>query len=165
MTGGTQMDVGLLFKQYGPLVYRRALRLLGRKEDAEEATQEVFVRVMRSVEAFENRSSITTWLYQITTYYCLDVLRNKGRRRELFAQHGATDERIEAASTSDLVLLRQLLSEADEQQARAAVYVYLDGMSHDQAAEVLGVSKRTVGNLIERFFTWAQKRSASLEQK
>jgi RNA polymerase sigma-70 factor (ECF subfamily) len=57
------------------------------------------------------------------------------------------------------VHLRRLLAEADEQQARAAIYVYLDGMSHEEAAAVLGVSKRTVGNLIDRFLAWANQRS------
>jgi RNA polymerase sigma-70 factor (ECF subfamily) len=37
------------------------------------------------------------------------------------------------------------------------VYVFLDGMSHEEAAELLGVSKRTVGNLLERFQAWAQE--------
>lgn len=157
-------DVGQLFQQHGALVYRRAFRLLGRRQDAEEATQEVFVRVMRGLDGFENRSSVTTWLYQITTHYCLDLLRNGARRRQLLAQQLVAEDRQEPASASDIVLLRQLLSECDEQQGRAVVYVYLDGMSHEQAAEVLGVSKRTVGNLIERFFAWAQKRSANLEK-
>lgn len=156
-------DVGELFRQHGPVVYRRAYRFLGRREDAEEATQEVFIRVMRSLDGFDNRSGITTWLYQITTNYCLNYLRDRGRRRDLFAQNMAPpDETPQGSSLADLVLLRRLLSEADEQQAKAAVYVYLDGMSHEEAAELLGVSKRTVGNLIERFLAWANKRSATL---
>lgn len=158
-------DVGELFKLHGAAVYRRAFRLLGRREDAEEATQEVFIRVMRGIEGFDNRSGITTWLYQITTNFCLNFMRDRGRRRDLFAQHMkpiAGEEGQQTSPLTDLVLLRRLLSEADEQQARAAVYVYLDGMSHEEAAELLGVSKRTVGNLIERFLGWAQKRSATL---
>jgi len=141
------------------MVYRRAFRLLGRREDAEEAAQEVFVRVMRSLDQFDGRSSMSTWLYQITTNYCLNLLRDRGRRRELFQANMKADEDRPDASAADLVLLRTLLSEADEQQAKAAVYVYLDGMSHEEAAGLLGVSKRTVGNLIERFLAWAQKRS------
>lgn len=158
-------DVGELFKLHGAAVFRRAFRLLGRREDAEEATQEVFIRVMRGIEGFDNRSGITTWLYQITTNYCLNFLRDRGRRRDLFSQHMkpvAGDGEQPSSPLADLVLLRRLLSEADEQQARAAVYVYLDGMSHEEAAELLGVSKRTVGNLIERFLAWAQKRSTTL---
>jgi RNA polymerase sigma-70 factor (ECF subfamily) len=147
------------------MVYRRAFRLLGRREDAEEAAQEVFVRVMRSLDQFDGRSSMSTWLYQITTNYCLNLLRDRGRRRELFQANMKADEDRPEASAADLVLLRRLLSEADEQQAKAAVYVYLDGMSHEEAAELLGVSKRTVGNLIERFLAWAQKRSLPGSEK
>lgn len=156
-------EVGALFRQHGPMVYRRALRLLGRREDAEEATQEVFIRVMRSGDSFEGRSGITTWLYQITTHYCLNLLRDRSRRRQLLADNvmpgegGAKD----GPAAAELVHLRRLLAEADEQQARAAVYVYLDGMSHEEAAAVLGVSKRTVGNLIERFLGWAGQRSTA----
>ena len=129
------------------------------EEDAEEAMQEVFVRAVRGMSRFDGRSSMSTWLYQITTNYCLNQLRDRGRRRELFAQNVGVDIEPSAASTPELVLLRRLLSEADEQQAQAAVYVYLDGLSHEEAAELLGVSKRTVGNLIERFLSWAKKRT------
>lgn len=158
-------DVGALFRLHGPMVYRRALRLLGRKEDAEEATQEVFIRVMRGMHEFEGRSSVTTWLYQVTTNYCLNQLRDHARRRQLFAENVVADEGSSAAA-SDLLHLRRLLCEADEQQAQAAIYVYLDGMSHEEAAELLGVSKRSVGNFIERFLAWARQRStASAVQK
>lgn len=157
-------DVGALFRLHGPMVFRRALRLLGRKEDAEEATQEVFIRAMRGMQEFEGRSSVTTWLYQVTTNYCLNQLRDHGRRKQLFAENFVAEENS-SASESDLLHLRRLLAEADEQQARAAVYVYLDGMSHEEAAELLGVSKRTVGNFIDRFLAWARQRSAASGQQ
>ena len=94
------------------------LRLLGRREDAEEATQEVFVRVMRSSSQFDGRSSMSTWLYQITTNYCLNQLRDRGRRRQLFEQNMQEDDHKSSVSVGDLVLLRRLLVEADEKQAR-----------------------------------------------
>src|SRR4051794_28909413 len=59
--------VATLFDQHGPRVYRRALRLLGNPSDAEEATQEIFIRVVRGGESFQEKSQLTTWLYQITT--------------------------------------------------------------------------------------------------
>lgn len=166
---GATVDLGELFRQHGPMVYRRALRLLSRPEDADEATQEVFLRVMRSVDTFEGRSGITTWLYQITTHYCLNLIRDRGRRRQLLEQNlvfdGTGPDEGGSAAASDLLLLRQLLAEADEQQAQAAVYVYLDGMNHEEAAELLGVSKRTVGNLLERFLSWASRRTEEKERK
>jgi RNA polymerase sigma-70 factor, ECF subfamily len=155
----TSQQIASLFDQHGPRVYRRALRLLGNSADAEEATQEIFIRALRSAEGFRHQSQMTTWLYQITTHYCLNLIRDRTRRAELHEEHVAPladdTDRTAPAHPDDLVLLRRLLSAADERQATAAVYVFLDGMSHEEAAEVLGVSKRTVGNLLERFQAWA----------
>lgn len=141
------------------MVYRRALGLLGGDEEAKEATQEVFLRIMRSLPQFDRRCTTETWIYQITTNYCLDVLRQRAKQRFRLAAQQSGEVTSTATSLSDLVYLRQLLSTADEEQARAVVYVYMDGMSHEQAADVLGTSKRTVGNLIERFLSWARRRS------
>jgi RNA polymerase sigma-70 factor (ECF subfamily) len=152
-------QISQLFSQHGPRVYRRALRLLGNPADAEEATQEIFIRAFRSAESFRHQSQMTTWLYQITTHYCLNLIRDRTRRNQLYEEHVAPQgdgmEKTDPVRPEDLVLLRGLLSAADERQATAAVYVLLDGMSHEEAAEVLGVSKRTVGNLLERFQAWA----------
>jgi RNA polymerase sigma-70 factor (ECF subfamily) len=156
-------QISSLFQQHGPRVYRRALRLLGNPADAEEATQEIFIRVLSSIDGFQQRSQLTTWLYQVTTNYCLNLIRDRSRRTELHEAHVAPmagDAEVGTARPDDLVLLRKLLAGADEQQAQAVIYVFLDGMSHQEAAEVLGVSKRTVGNLIERFQKWANEQSA-----
>jgi RNA polymerase sigma-70 factor (ECF subfamily) len=156
-------QIASLFQQHGPRVYRRALRLLGNPADAEEATQEIFIRVLSRIGGFQQRSQLTTWLYQIATNYCLNLIRDRSRRAELHEAHVAPmagDAEAGAARSDDLVLLRKLLAGADEQQAQAAIYVFLDGMSHQEAAEVLGISKRTVGNLIERFQNWASQQSA-----
>lgn len=155
--------LGELFRQHGPAVCRRAQRILGNNADAQEATQEVFLRALRSAESFEGRSQITTWLYQITTYHCLNQLRDRRRRQQLMDEQLVATEpgrSTSAASPAELILLRQLLAEADEQQARAAVYVYLDELTHEEAAELLEVSPRTVGNLLERFRGWAADRVA-----
>jgi RNA polymerase sigma-70 factor (ECF subfamily) len=153
--------IAQLYERHGPAVYRRAVRLLGNPADAEEATQEVFIRVVRGAEGFQAQAQLTTWLYQITTNYCLNVLRDRKRRTQLHDEHVAPAAALEGdtapARSDDLAIVRRLLADAPEQQAQAAVFVYLDGMSHEEAAAVLGVSKRTVGNLLDRFRVWAQE--------
>ena len=146
------------------MVYARALHILGNSADAQEATQEVFIRAMKAMGKFEGRSQVHTWLHSITTNYCLNQIRNWKRRRELLQEQGGVaagsgqaDERPRA---DRVVLVRQLLAEADEDQAKAAWYVHVDGMSHAEAAQRLNVSKRTVGNLLERFRARAQERLA-----
>ena len=139
-----------LFQQYGPMVYRRALRLLSNHHDAEEALQEVFVRALKNPKGFEQRAEVSSWLYRITTNYCLNVIRNRQRRQELWEEHGSVPTEL-GARARQLVLARQVLAQVDERCGEAAIAVYVDGMSHHEAAAVLGVSRRTVGNLLARF--------------
>ncbi|MEZ4474428.1 MAG: sigma-70 family RNA polymerase sigma factor [bacterium] len=157
------MDARLstLFERHGPLVYRRALQLLGNPADAEEATQEVFIRAAAALDRFDPRAKISTWLYRITSNYCLNSLRDRARQRVLLAENA---EQVAPGSVpydvGQMVLMRRLLAEADPREAAAALAVFVDGMSHAEAAAVLEVSRRTVGNLCERFTTWAAQRLA-----
>lgn len=149
-----------LYETHGPMVHRRARRILGNDADAEEAVQEVFIRAFSGAEQFEARASVSTWLYRITTHWCLNRIRDRRRRQELWDEkvQPAEADRTEALSHAEILALRKVIAEADEREATAAVCVFLDGMSHDEAAEVLAVSRRTVGNLIERFTAFAKKR-------
>jgi RNA polymerase sigma-70 factor (ECF subfamily) len=141
------------------MVFRRALRLLGNRSDAEEATQEVFVRILRTEAVYQGKGELVGWIYRITTHYCLNRIRDQKRRRDLFEEHVVPTTPTSSTTTPvDLVMLRWLLAHADERQAQAAVYVYLDGLSYEEAAPLLGVSKRTVGNLLERFQAFCAER-------
>jgi RNA polymerase sigma-70 factor (ECF subfamily) len=146
-----------LFMLHGPAVFRRARRLLGNAADAEEATQEIFIRALQA--RFEERSQQTTWLYQITTNYCLNLLRDRARRAQLREQHFAPDAHAEG-DAGDLVLVRWLLARADPKGSAAAACVFIEGASHEEAAELLGVSRRTVGNLLDRFRDWAREQTS-----
>jgi RNA polymerase sigma-70 factor (ECF subfamily) len=157
-------DLERVFDRYAPMVFQRARRILGNAADAEDALQEVFIRAFRSVDGFRGRSSITTWLYSITTHYCLNLLRDRARQRQLLAERYDPDDPTSLISPAQLVLLRNLLAIADEELGRAAVCVYLEGMSQAEAAEVLGVSPRTVGNHLDRFRELARAHTATSPQ-
>jgi len=154
--------IAQLFDQYGGMVYQRALNIMGNPADAEEVTQEVFIRALNGLERFRGGSKTSTWLYSITTRHCLNLIRDRKRRRELMDEKVRPDAETvtEAARMEDVLLGRYLLAEADPQQALAAVCVFVEGMSQEEAAEVVGVSRRSVGNLLTRFTEWAKKRAA-----
>ena len=162
----TRDEIKELFDKYGPMVLRRSRSILGNESDAEEAAQEVFIRAIKGGQTFEKRSQVSTWLYKITTNYCLNQLRNQKRRRELWQTEGApVKEQLSQDHPEVSLLIRRLLHAADETQAKVAIYVYIDGMSHAEVAKLLGVSRRTVGNILERFNTWARKRLADSRDK
>jgi RNA polymerase sigma-70 factor, ECF subfamily len=138
-----------LYRTYGPSVLRRARALLGDDQAARDAMQEVFFRALRTKVKFYEGMSPMTWFYRVTTNYCLNSIRNQGRRtRALFAlpKNEAVDGALE-----DRVAIRELLGIVPEELGQIAVYYYVDQMNQDEIAEIVGVSRRTIGNRLEEF--------------
>jgi len=152
-----QQRVEELYRRYGAAVERRARAILGSRDAAADAVQEVFIRVLRAYEQFRGESSPMTWLYRVTTNHCLNQLRNEKRRGELLGELGgqqvASGRRMEL--TPDL---RRALSGLPEGVAAAGIYYYLDGMTHEEIAGALDVSRRTAGNWVEKFHKHARRR-------
>ena len=142
-----------LYRSHGHLVLRRARHLLGTDDQAQEALQEVFASLLRTPQTVRHEGALVGWLYQATTHYCLNQLRNTRSSMRLLAQVGPPPpESVEASGDAVEALqdVRRLLSGLPEQEASAVVYHHLDGMTHDEVAGLLGCSRRQVGYLLER---------------
>ena len=152
------IEIDRLYRTHGHIVLRRARTLLGSEQDAQEALQEVFASLLRSPGGVRNPASMVGWLYQATTHFCLNQLRNRRTSARLLEQK-PEPEAAEARGET-LAELRSLLSKMAPQVAAAVVYHHLDGMTHDEVAEMLGCSRRQVGYLLER----AQQALQRMEQ-
>lgn len=150
-------EVARLFRLHSPLIYSRALRLLGTNAEAEEVTQDAFVRLLTTTSSPPEENRFVPWLCTLTTNLCLNRLRDDDRHALLRATtlKPGGEEQV-PGSQPVLLQVRRLLAKADERLAQAAVYVLVDGMTHEEAAGFLRVSPRTVGNLVERFKEWAR---------
>jgi RNA polymerase sigma-70 factor, ECF subfamily len=146
-----------LYRQYGPAVYRRCLRILRDPEAAKDATQEVFMKLVRDMSKLEDRETVLPWIYRVATNYCLNQRRNSSRRGD-----DAAIPDLELADTSSVdalpskALAQQLLSQFDQTTQTVAVGVLVDGMEHEEVAELLGISRRTVARKLERFLDTAR---------
>lgn len=144
-----------LYRVYGPLVLRRARAMLGEEQAARDAAHDVFVKVLASLSEFRNEASPVTWLYRATTNHCLNVLRGRLRRPEVaHDEHDAAHE--EDVSVDERLTLTAVLARVPEHLREIAVYYYLDQMSHDEIAQLMGVSRRTVGNRLVEFHAAAR---------
>jgi RNA polymerase sigma-70 factor (ECF subfamily) len=144
-----------IYRRYGAVVYRRARRMLGDEQAAKDVCQEVFLRLFRSLPEFE-RASPVTWLYKVTTNHCLNLIRDEQRHRKLLEARAATTTSV--PSTPSLsALLRGFPQELQE----IAVYYFVDEMSQDEIARLLGVSQRTVSNRLSAFRDLAKTAWAS----
>jgi len=147
-----------LYRQYGPVVYRRCLRILKEPEAAKDATQEVFMKLVRDMSKLEDRATVLPWIYRVATNYCLNARRNAVRRGDDAAM---PDLELADATPADMypdrALAQQVLSQFDETTRTVAVGVLVDGMEHEEVAELLGISRRTVARKLERFLDTARR--------
>ncbi|MFZ3416979.1 RNA polymerase sigma factor SigE [Arthrobacter sp. 3Tela_A] len=138
-------------------VYRLAYRLTGNKHDAEDLTQEVFVRVFRSLANFQP-GTLDGWLHRITTNLFLDQARRRSRIRfdgmseeaeSRLPSQGPGPERSFEFNNLD-VDIQRALEELPPDFRAAVVLCDLEGLSYDEVAHALGVKLGTVRSRIHR---------------
>ena len=145
------VDIGTLYRQYAGSVLRRARRFF-REDEAEEVTHEVFMRAMDKLDSFRQAASPMTWLYRLTTNYCLNRVRDQGRRRELLAENSTflRRQQVQSHQGETSLFLEQLWRTLDPEIAQIGIYYFVDGMTHDQIAGVVGCAPRTVGFRLDK---------------
>lgn len=141
-----------LYRKYGPAVLRRARAILRDEQAARDVMQEVFIQAIRESGAFRGEASPMTWIYRITTNLCLNRIRDEGRRAQLLAENlPDPDEEVKQATAEQRATLAAILRQVPEGLREIAVYHFVDGMSHDEIAALVKVSRRTVGNRLDEF--------------
>ena len=146
-----------LYRQFGPAIYRRCLKLLRDKEAAKDATQEVFVKLVRDIARFDDAETALPWMYRVATNHCLNFLRDRGRHGEEALGEWEVADPAAAPSYPDRHLAQAVLSHFDEGTQAVAVGVLVDGMGHEELAGALGISRKTVERRLARFLERARE--------
>lgn len=137
-----QADVELWYRRYGPMVYRRCLSLLKNEAQAEEAMQEVFVKIWRRAEAMTDAAP-SSYLYQTATHVSLNLLRAR-RRRPTSGEADLATLIAEATSAESAMSTRQTLTRLFSRRKAGtdviAVLHYVDGMTLEEVAHEVGLS-------------------------
>jgi len=146
-----------IVRQHSGRVYRLAYRLTGNQHDAEDLTQEVFVRVFRSLSSYRP-GTFEGWLHRITTNLFLDLARRRQRIR-FDALPQDFDDKLPGNFASPEGDFAHELFDADIELALAAlkpdfrvavVLCDIEGLSYDEIADVLGIKIGTVRSRIHR---------------
>ncbi|MBK8135205.1 MAG: sigma-70 family RNA polymerase sigma factor [Chloroflexi bacterium] len=168
--GGDERALSELYDQYGGLVYSVAYHVLQNSTQAEEATQDTFLKVWKQAHAWDaSRGRVTTWLLTITRYTAIDRLRIE-QRREPRAQLDVEDimnvvgenAPMDEAGWADERLIRELLQDLPPDQRKVLELAYFLDMSHTEMAEHLNVPLGTVkgrvrAGLIKLRDLWSKK--------
>ena len=148
-----------LYQEFHPSVFRLCHYMLGSREEAEDAANEVFARLPRAIETYDENQSFSRWLSRVASNYCVDVLRM--RRSEQRVLMPADPEAPEPAAPADSPLeellsreekeaVRDAIDRLPEQYRVALVLRYYHELSYDEIAEDLGLTRAHVATLIFR---------------
>ncbi len=146
-----------LVEEHSPRVYRLAYRLTGNRHDAEDLTQDVFVRVFRSLDKYEP-GNFPGWLHRITTNLFLDRARRSSRIRMDRFGEGAEDRLISSEVEPESAVhdanfdpdVERALATLSQDFRVAVVLCDVEGLSYEEIADVLGVKIGTVRSRIHR---------------
>lgn len=133
---GDPSALGALYEIYGERIFRYAFRMLGNRSDAEDATAETFLRVLRRSNELRADAAFRTWLFRITRNLCIDKMRqHKLVDLPVDAHCGSPEER-----TTLKITVQQALSDLPTEYREPLILCDLEDISAKEAAEVLKIS-------------------------
>lgn len=137
--------------KYKDLVYTLCVRMLSSESDAEEAAQDVFVKVYRSINTFQGKSKFSTWIYRITYNQCISIIRSKVKLIDLVddvpeseIDTGAMDA-LEGLKQKDRAMyVKQAMESLPETDAFILTLFYYEELSLEEICKVTGQTNNNV---------------------
>jgi RNA polymerase sigma-70 factor (ECF subfamily) len=155
--GGDLAAFDELVREHAPRVYRMLVRVIGNATSAEDVAQECFARAWRGLAGFREEARFSTWLYRIAMNEANRFLERESRRETLPYEDVMQEVPDVGADTSAAVETRELRRELEAHLAelpanyRAAVVLRdVEGLSNEEAAEVLGIEVRNLKSRLHR---------------
>lgn len=151
---GDRQASALLINRHSPRVLSIAQRMLGSREDAEDVTQDVFIKVFQTAANWVQKDAkFTTWLHRVTVNQCYDRLRKK---RETILEEPPEQEDESLGPAGQLLAqqrqkrLKAAIDELPERQRAALLLSHYEEMSNTETAEILDISVEAVESLLSR---------------
>src|ERR1700676_1075321 len=149
---------GELYREFAPAIFRCCRRAMPTREDAEDATMDIFIKVRQRLSQYDASRPFRAWLYTVAANHCWDLLRRRKLRQDLETgeveniplEHpdpGQLEQLMERHSNQEV---RRALDKLPARSRMALVLRYYAEMSYDDVAATLGVRRTFVGVVLLR---------------
>jgi len=158
-TGGDMSAFEEIYKTFSPMVYTVAINITAQTQDAEEATQEVFVKVFRGLKYFKFKSSFGTWIYRITMNTAINIYRSRSRRQteavsydglKVFEPAAPDDSKAGRERDHAAWLTAKILENISPEHRSCIVLREIEGLDYSEISEVLKIPLNTVRSRLKR---------------
>lgn len=156
MQGHTEA-FSILVDRYRQKVFRTAMGFLHNADDAEDLTQEIFIKAWHALRSFDRKSAFSTWLYRISVNKAINQTR-KNKLRAIAGINEETKNNIHDDESADETITRKeqkeeikkAISKLNNKQKKAFVLFYYQELSMKEVAEVLKMSQKAAESLVFR---------------
>jgi RNA polymerase sigma factor (sigma-70 family) len=149
---------GELYREYAPAIFRFCRRAMPTREDAEDATMDIFVKVRQKLSQYDDTRPFSAWLYTVAANHCWDLLRRRKLRQDLETgevenmplEHpdpGQLEQLVQQRTSQEI---RRAMDKLPSRSRMALVLRYYSDMSYDDIASTLGVRRTFVGVVLLR---------------
>ena len=151
-----------LFEQYQHFVYNICYRMIGNREEAEDTTQDVFIKIYHSIGKFRGDAKISSWIYRIAVNTCLKIERRKklnywisleflfqdNEDNQPMSQEKMPDQQVEISETENIV--QQAIHKLPVRQKTALILHRYENLSYEEISQVMETSLSAVESLLHR---------------
>ena len=147
-----------LVTDFSGRVYRQALRILGTRQDAEDATQEVFLKIYNGLGSFRGESHVSTWIFRITFNVCVTMRQKRradhvsihdsgeGRLPEIPDPNDSPDEELAGRERLDRLALK--IAQLPVREAAAITLFYIEQKSYAEISDILAIPPGSVATAL-----------------
>ncbi|MFM2394012.1 MAG: hypothetical protein RLZZ546_1994 [Bacteroidota bacterium] len=166
---GNTNSYATLIDRYKDMVFSLALKMLRNREEAEEISQDTFIKVFNSLNKFKGESKFSSWLYRITYNCCLDALKkNKAKQKIQYIEDFSEHQTKELESIFDSIdekeksqTIQDCINELDNDEAFLITLYYFDSQSIEEISSIMNM--KTSNTKVKLFRT--RKKLASILRK
>ncbi len=144
---GDRLAFSELVEKHYNLIYRIAYKWSGNQSDAEDVTHNVCMKLAKALKSYKGKAAFTSWLYRIT----LNATRDMQRKQQTYKKIGhelslVAPDHMEPEPTRDSITdeLWENVKTLPDKQRDAVLLIYSEGLSHKEAADIIGCSEKTV---------------------
>lgn len=153
-----EKNLKTIYDQYASVIHSRCLYILKSEEEAWDITQEVFIKLIKSYDTIKNKRALLAWLLRTGTNMCISHLRKN--RGISFNEEYHGDEKKSLSHDKRTInkrIIDLLLKPLGKKTKEILFYLYIDGYTQEEVAELTGMGQSTIRKYLTRFRQKARK--------
>ncbi|HLV40416.1 MAG TPA: RNA polymerase sigma factor [Xanthomarina sp.] len=167
---GNTNAFGVLVDQYKDLVFTLALRMLKNREEAEEVSQDTFIKIFKSLKKFKGDSKFSTWIYKVTYNTCLDRLKKNKRQQQVDSIDEFTEKHVytidnaleNMVEAERLQAIQECISLLPSEDGFLVTLYYFEEQSLTEISQIIGI---TANHVKVKLFRSRQKLARILKDR